>query len=167
MYEENVKLGTSDLEDEEIASLDEDAQGSEFGVVVVPGDETAVDPVLAATGASDCAGEVELVPGGGEVVDEADGGSAALGLLIAVVEGVDEVLELGASEVGGSNAEHKAYGIHEVGLAGAIGTNDGREVEEGPDCLRPLIRLEVLHLQPMDAPLPAAAFACRRRGHRF
>lgn len=87
-----------DLEDEEVAGLYEDAEGSELGVVVVPGDKAAVDAVLTTTGAGDGAGEVELLLVG-LAVNEADGGPAALGLLVAVVEGVDEVLELRAAEV--------------------------------------------------------------------
>ena len=159
---------SEDLENEEVAGLDEDAEGSELGVVVVPRDDSAVDAVLAAACAGDGAGELELGAGAGEVVDEADGGPAAPFLLVAVVEGVDEVLELGATEVCGPDAEHKADGVHEVGLASTVGTDDGREIEEGADCLSPLVRLEILHLQPVDTPAdgPAAVPTGRRRGGR-
>lgn len=161
---------SEDLENEEVAGLDENAEGSELGVVVVPRDESAIDTVLAATGAGNGAGEVKLAAGAWEVVDEAYGGPATLGLLVAVVEGVDEVLELGATEVCGADAEHKTDGVHEIGLAGAIGTDDGREVEEGADGLRSLVRLKILHLQPMDPPTAASAAVSnggRRGRHVF
>ena len=78
---------------------DEDAEGSELGVVLVPGDWVAVDVVLTAeAAASDAAREAELLLVG-LAVEEADGSPAALGLLVAVVEGVDEVLELRAAKV--------------------------------------------------------------------
>lgn len=86
------------LKDEEVAGLDEDAEGPELGVVDVPGDLVAVDAVLTAAGAGDAAGEAELLLVG-LAVEEADGSLAALGLLVAVVEGVNEVLELRASKV--------------------------------------------------------------------
>lgn len=148
---------SEDLENEEVAGLDEDAEGSELGVVVVPRDDSAVDTVFAATRAGNGASELKLDAGAGEVVDEVDGGPTTLGLLVAVVEGVDEVLELGATEVCGADAEHKTDGVHKIGLAGAIGTDDGREVEEGTNSLLSLVRLEIFHLQPMDPPTAASA----------
>lgn len=139
------------LKDQEIASLDENAEGLEPGIVGVPGDGFAVDAVLAGAGGGDGSGELDLSVVG-ELVDKANVGPASLLLLLPVVEGVDEVLELRASELAGPNAKHEADGVHEVGLAGAVGADDGGEVVEGTDDLVPLVRLEVLHLQPEDFP---------------
>ena len=84
------------------------------------------------------------------MVDEADESSAAFLLLLAVVEGVDEVLELRATELAGADAEDEADGVHEVGLAGAVGAKDGGEVVEGTDHLEALVGLEILHLEAVD-----------------
>lgn len=139
------------LKDQEIASFDEDAEGLESVVVGVPIDEGVVDAVLAGAGASDGAGESNL-SGVGEVVDKADEGSATLLVFLAVVEGIDEVLELRTAELAGADAEDEADGVHEVGLTGAVGADDGGEVVEGADHLEALVGLEILHLQTVDSP---------------
>ena len=127
------------LENKEVAGLDENADRSELGIVVFPGNEAAVNVVLAAAGAAgDSAGEMELLLVGW-VVDEANRCPAAFSLLVAVVEGVDGILELRAAEVGGPYAQHEADGVHQVRLAGAIGPDDGREAGEGPYRLRALV----------------------------
>lgn len=84
------------------------------------------------------------------MVDEADEGSAAFLLLLAVVEGVDEVLELRAAELASADAEDEADGVHEIGLAGAVGADDGGEVVEGTDHLEALVGLEILYLEAVD-----------------
>lgn len=52
----------------------------------------------------------------------------------------------------GADAEDEADGVHEVGLPGAIGADDGGEVVEGADGLKPLVGLEVLELEAVDLP---------------
>lgn len=52
--------------------------------------------------------------------------------------------------MGGADAEDEADGVHEVGLARSVGADDGGEVVEGADGLKPLVGLEVLELQPVD-----------------
>ena len=84
--------------------------------------------------------------GVGKLVDQADEGAAALLVLLFVVEGVDEVLELCATELASADAKDEAYGVHEVRLAGAIGTDNGGEVVEGTDGLEALVGLEILEL---------------------
>jgi len=138
------------LKDQEIASFDEDAERLEPVVVGVPIDKGVVDAVLAGSNAGDGAGESDL-SGVGEVVDEADEGSATLLVLLTVVEGVDEVLELRAAEMAGADAEDEANGVHEVGLSSAVGADDGSEVVEWTDHLEALVGLEILHLQTVDS----------------
>lgn len=84
------------------------------------------------------------------MVDEADEGAASLLFLVAVVEGVDEVFELRAAEVACADTEDEADCVHEVGLAGAVGTDDGGEVVERTDGLEALVGLEILHLETVD-----------------
>ena len=81
-----------------------------------------------------------------ELVDQANRGAAAFLLFLLVVEGVDEVFELSAAELAGANAEDEAYGIHEVGFAGAIGADNGGEVVKRTDGLEALVGLEILEL---------------------
>lgn len=139
------------LKDQEIASFDEDAEGLESVVIGVPIDKGVIDAVLAGAGAGDGAGESDL-SGVGKVVDEADEGSATLLVLLTVVEGVDEVLELRTAELAGADAEDEADGVHEVGLTSAVGADDGSEVVEGADHLEALVGLEIVHLQTVDSP---------------
>jgi hypothetical protein len=68
---------------------------------------------------------------------------------------VEQLLE-GAAQLLRAHAQHEADGVHEVGLARAVGPDDGGEVLEGTDVLVALVGLEVLHLQPVDAALRAA-----------
>ena len=166
----------TNLKDKEIASLDEDPEGLEPGIVCVPRDHVPVDSVLTCASTGYAPRERDLVAIRtrsvtvitvtitviGELVDEADEGSAALLLLVLVVEGVDEVPELGAAEVAGADAKDEADGVHEVRFAGAVGADDGGEVEEGADYLVALVRLEVLHFQAVDSPRRR-----RKRRHRF
>lgn len=49
---------------------------------------------------------------------------------------VDEVLEVARAERLRLDAEHKGHGVHQVRLAGAIGTDNGGEVLEGANDLR-------------------------------
>ena len=108
---------SEDLENEEVAGLDENAEGSELGVVVVPRDETAIDTVLAATGAGNGAGEVKLAAGAWEVVDEAYGGPATLGLLVAVVEGVPD-----AEQHVDEHDDAGGHGVPDYGVPGRVAT---------------------------------------------
>lgn len=50
------------------------------------------------------------------------------------------------------NTQHKANGVHHVGLARPIGPNNAREVFEGTQDLFPCIGLEIVHLQAVNAP---------------
>lgn len=86
----------------------------------------------------------------GEEVDKADKGPAAPLLLLPVVVGVDKVLELGPTELAGADSENETDGVHEVGLAGAVGADYRREVVEGPNGLEALVGLKVLELQAED-----------------
>lgn len=52
--------------------------------------------------------------------------------------------------MGGADAEDEADGVHEIGLTGAVGADDGREVVEGADGLEALVGLEVLELEAED-----------------
>ena len=61
---------------------------------------------------------------------------------------VHEVLELAGAELGGLDAEDEGDGVHEIGLACAIGADDGGEVAEGPYSLVSAVRLEVADLDP-------------------
>lgn len=49
-----------------------------------------------------------------------------------------------------ADSQDEADGVHEVGLTGAIGADDGGEVVEGADHLVALVGLEVLELQAVD-----------------
>lgn len=142
------------LKYEKITSFDENSEGLERTIILIPRDNLPIDTILAGTGGRDGPSELELLGhiagAGAETVDETDKGLATLLLLLLVVEGVDEVLELGAAEVAGADAEDEANGVHEVGLAGAVGADDGGEVEEGADGLVALVGLEVLQLQADD-----------------
>lgn len=133
------------LKNQEIPGLDENSKVPELAIVHIPRDSRPVEPVFATTRARDGPREVELraVP---QMVDQADESSAALLLLLLVVVRVDQVLELGPTELPRADAEDKAYGVHEVGLAGTIGPDNRREVVERPDGLKAFVGLEILEL---------------------
>ena len=59
---------------------------------------------------------------------------------------MDEVGEPLDPEQVGLLAHHKADGVHEVRLAGAVGSDDRHEGLDGPDLLVAPVRLEVVHL---------------------
>ena len=71
-------------------------------------------------------------------------------LLLAVIESIDEVLELRTAELAGANAEDEADGVHEVGFSSAIRTDYGGEVEEGADHLVAFVGFEVLEFETVD-----------------
>ncbi len=58
----------------------------------------------------------------------------------------DEVLELAGTELCGADAKHKRDGVHEVGLATTIGTDDCGERIEGTDDLVAAVGFEVVDL---------------------
>lgn len=139
------------LKNQEIPSLDENSQRPQPSIIFVPGDGGSVDPVLAPAGAGDDPGELELQPVS-KLVNQADKGPSASLLLLLVVVSVDQILQLGPTELSRPYAEHEADSVHEVGFPGAIGANYRREVIEGTDCLKALVGLEVLELQAVDFP---------------
>lgn len=160
------------LKYEKITSFDKNSEGLERTIILVPRDNFPIDTILAGSGRRDGPSELELLghiiagAGAAETVYETDKGLATLLLLLLVVEGVDEVLELGAAEVAGADAEDEANGVHEVGLAGAVGPDDGGEVEEGADGLVALVGLEVLQLQADDLAARRGRRGEGRRRHR-
>lgn len=141
----------NNLKNQEIASLDKNPKGLEPVIVGIPRDDAAVDAVLAGAGTGDGPGKLDL-GAIGELVHEANEGPTSLLLLLPIVERVDEILELRATELAGTDAEDEAYGVHEVRFSGAVGANDGGEVGEGTDHLEAFVRLEILHLQAVDFP---------------
>lgn len=145
-----------DLKDEEIAGLDKNSKGPELSIVFFPRHRRPINSVLAAGGAGNGPRELKLRPIC-QLVNQANICPAALLVLLLVVEGIDQVLQLGPTEVARPYAEHEAYSVHEVGFTGSVGPNDRREVIEGADCLEALVGLEVLKLQPED-------FALRDQG---
>lgn len=86
-----------------------------------------------------------LVDEGGAGLELAGGGGGDL------AGGAEhQVLHLLRTEVARLDAEDEGDGIHEVGLAGAIGSDDAGEVMERTDPLQAGVRLEVLELEVGD-----------------
>lgn len=139
------------LEDEEVAGLDEDANGLEPVVVLFPGDERAIDAVFAGSCHCDPSKKPQLFPPGVNV-REHDVSAAVRLVWVRVPEGVHEIPQLVPAEMDGTHAQHEADGVHEVGLPRAVGADDGCEVAEGTDDLVALVALEVAHLHSVDPP---------------
>ena len=77
---------------------------------------------------------------------------------IALCVGVQQLLE-GSSELCTLDSQHKADGIHHVGLPAAIGAYHRREGVEGPNFLSAPVGLEVLDLQVLYPALGAPGHA--------
>ena len=122
-------------------------------LVFLIGDDRTVDLVLPDAGRRDGPGEAHLavvivrvlVDEGGAGLELAGGGGGDL-----AGRPEDEVLHLLRTEVAGLHAQDEGNGVHEVGLAGAVGTDDAGEVMEGPDPLQAGVGLEVLELEVGD-----------------
>ena len=122
-------------------------------LVFLIGDDRTVDLVLPDAGRRDGPGEAHLavvivrvlVDEGGAGLELAGGGGGDLAR-----RPEDEVLHLLRTEVAGLHAQDEGDGVHEVGLAGAVGTDDAGEVMEGPDPLQAGVGLEVLELEVGD-----------------
>lgn len=69
---------------------------------------------------------------------------------LTIIESVDEIFQLSATELVGANAEDEADGIHEVGFSGAVGADDGGEIVERADLLESFVGFEVGEFQAED-----------------
>ena len=122
-------------------------------LVFLIGDDRTVDLVLPDAGRRDGPGEAHLavvivrvlVDEGGAGLELAGGGGGDL-----AGRPEDKVLHLLRTEVAGLHAQDEGDGVHEVGLAGSVGTDDAGEVMEGPDPLQAGVGLEVLELEVGD-----------------
>lgn len=139
------------LKNQKIPSLDENSQRPQSPIIFVPRNGGSIDSVLAPAGAGDGPSKLELRPVS-KLVNQANEGPSAPLFLLLVVVSVDQVLQLGPTELPRPYTEHEADSVHEVGFPGAIGANYRREVVERTDCLLALVRLEVLKLQAEDLP---------------
>ncbi|KAL6984061.1 hypothetical protein U1Q18_017436 [Sarracenia purpurea var. burkii] len=121
-------------------------------IVLVPIHNPSINPVLTAAGTRDAAHELKNFGPVAQLVHEPHEGAPSPLLIISVVEGIDQILQLGAPELPGSNAQNEADGVLEVELGCAIRADDDCEVEEGANGLGALIGLEVLEFKSEDFP---------------
>lgn len=130
------------LKDEKVPRLDEDPNVGEGGFVVRPGDNLPVQVVL--PDSADANGPSEACLGAGDGVGVHERGRRAeCGRRTSSTHSStnrrgrtkDEIRQDGTAQITGLYAEDETDGVHEIGLAGTIGTNDGRKVAKGSDGL--------------------------------
>src|SRR6267378_6641067 len=118
---------------------------------VSPAHPAAVEEVVDFAVALDPALDRDLVvvdwePAGGVVEDDCDLGERCARAPLAA--DVDDLLHLLAAEVAGmAGAEHPLDSVDDVGLAGAVGPDDGRHAAFEPDLGRPRESLETQEAQ--------------------
>lgn len=139
------------LEDKEVASLDEDAKRLELSIVFIPSANSVVKSILASTLPSDGAGELDFIcwPVINLVVYKPHKCPPPSLLLLLVIKGINQILQLGPTQMTRPDPKHKADGIHQVWLSSSIRPNYSCEIAKRPDCLKPFVGFEILHLQPM------------------
>ncbi len=91
------------LENKEVARLDEDTKALHLVIISIPSDGLVVDTVLTAAIAANSAGEVQLLTAA-QHIDELHERLPTALLTFAVIEGVDEVLQLRTTQLHGTNS---------------------------------------------------------------
>jgi hypothetical protein len=134
------------LEDEKVLGLGINAELLQLLEINRGAHRLPVDLVVG-RGAEDRAGEPHLRPLL-HLEDGRDGGVARNRL--AHRRAVDEVGEALDAQQVGLLAHDEGDGVHEVGLAGAVGPDDGHERLEGADFLVAAVGLEVVHLDILE-----------------
>ena len=134
------------LEDEKVLGLGVDAQLLQLLQIHRRAHRLVVDLVVG-RGAEDRTGESHLRP----VVQLKDGGHVGVASnRFAHRRAVNEIGEAFHAQQVGLLAHHKGDGVHEVGLARAVGSNHGHERFERADLLVAAVGLEVLHLNILE-----------------
>jgi hypothetical protein len=59
----------------------------------------------------------------------------------------DEILHLTATEISGLDTQDKGQGVHAIGFATAIGTDDAGKAGKGTDTMDTTVRFEILQFQ--------------------